>query len=107
MVTALASKPGVVSSNPAVGKKNFSFCKSSFRSLQLEEANANEINHDIHLANTLFQIKVRYKKYGCRLQWFITVHVSFNELSSMRRRFTILDIRKSIFLYQKATFYSL
>ena len=60
---------------PAVGKKNF--CKSRFRTLQLEEAHANEINHAIHLANTLFQIKVRYKKYGCRLQWFITVHVSF------------------------------
>ena len=49
----------VVSSNPDVGKKNFSFCKSRFRSLQLEEAHANEINHDIHLANTLFQIRVR------------------------------------------------
>ena len=35
-----------------------SFCKSRFRSLQLEEPNANEINHDIHLANTLFQINV-------------------------------------------------
>ena len=45
-----------------MGKKNFSFCKSCFRSLQLEEAHANEINHDIHLANTLFQIKVRQKK---------------------------------------------
>ena len=33
----------------------------------------------MHLANTLFQIKVRQKKYGCRLQWFITVHVSFKE----------------------------
>ena len=62
-----------------MGKKNYSFCKSRFCSLQLEEAHANEINHDIHLANTLFQIKVRYKKYGCRLQWFITVHVSFKE----------------------------
>ena len=51
--------PRVVSSSPAVGKKNFSFCKSRFRSLQLEEVHANEINHDIHLANTLFQIKVR------------------------------------------------
>ena len=60
-----------------MGKKNFSFCKSRFRSLQLEEADANEINHDIHLANTLFQIKVRQKKYGCRLQSYITVHVSF------------------------------
>ena len=49
----------VVSSSPAVGKNNFSFCKSRFRSLQLEEVHANEINHDIHLANTLFQIKVR------------------------------------------------
>ena len=52
---------GVVSSKPAVGKKDFSFCRSRFRSLQLEEAHANEINHDIHLANTLFQIKVRFK----------------------------------------------
>ena len=51
--------PRFVSSSPAVGKKNFSFCKSRFRSLQLEEAHANEINHDIHLANTLFQMKVR------------------------------------------------
>ena len=47
-----------VISIPAVGKNNFSFCKSRFRSLQLEEAHANEINHDTHLANTLFQIKV-------------------------------------------------
>ena len=37
----------------------FSFCKSRFRSLQPEEAHANKINYDIHLANTLFQIKVR------------------------------------------------
>ena len=51
--------PRVVSSSPVVGKNNFSFCKSRFRSLQLEEAHANEINHDIHLANTLFQIRVR------------------------------------------------
>ena len=70
--------PEVVSSNPAVGKKNFSFCESRSSILQLEEAHANEINHDIHLANALFQIKVRYKKYDCRLQWYITVHASFN-----------------------------
>ena len=67
-----------MSSSPAVAKMNFSFCKPRFRSLQLEEAHVNEINHDMHLANTLFQIKVRQKKYGCRLHWFITVHVSFN-----------------------------
>ena len=47
-----------MSSSPAVGKKNFWFCKSRFRSLQLEEAHAHEINHDIHIANTLFQINV-------------------------------------------------
>ena len=57
----------VASWSLAVGKKNFSFCKSCFRSLQLEEAHVSEINHDIHLVNTLFQIKVRQKKYGCRL----------------------------------------
>ena len=51
--------PRVVSSSPAVDKKNVSFCKSRFRSLQLEKAHANEINLDIHLANTLFQMKVR------------------------------------------------
>ena len=51
--------PKVVSSSRAVSKKNFWYCKSRFRSLQLEEAHANEIGHDIHLANTLFQIKVR------------------------------------------------
>ena len=50
--------PKFVNSSPAVDKKNFSFCKSRFRSLQLEEAHANEIKHDIPLANTLFQIKV-------------------------------------------------
>ena len=50
-----------------MGKKNLSFCTFRFRSLQLEEADANEINQEIHLANTLFQIKVRQKKYGCRL----------------------------------------
>ena len=44
-----------------MGKKNFSFCKSRFRFLQLDETLANEINHDIHLANTLFQIKVLRK----------------------------------------------
>ena len=37
----------------------FSFCRSRSRSLQLEEAYANAINHDMNLANTLFQIKVR------------------------------------------------
>ena len=58
-VKAKASESKVVSWSPAEGKKNFSFCKSRFRSLQLEEAHANEINHDRHLANTLFQIKVR------------------------------------------------
>ena len=41
------------------GQQEFSFCKSRFRSLQLEEAHANELNHDIYLANTLFQITVR------------------------------------------------
>ena len=54
--------PEVVRSSPAVGKKNFSFCKPRVRSLQLEEARVNEINHDMHLANTLFQIKVRQNK---------------------------------------------
>ena len=54
--------PEVVRSSPAVGKKNFSFCKPRFRSLQLEEGRVNEINHDMHLANTLFQIKTRQKK---------------------------------------------
>ena len=34
--------------------KNFSFCNSRFSSLQPELARANEINHNIHLANTLF-----------------------------------------------------
>ena len=53
--------PKVVSSSLAVGKKNSSFCKSPFRSLQLKEAHASEINHDIHLVNTLFQIKNRQK----------------------------------------------
>ena len=42
----------------AVGK-NLSFWNYRFRSLQLEEAHANEINHDIHFVNTLFKIKVR------------------------------------------------
>ena len=46
----------VVSSSPAVGKMNFSFCKSRFRSLQPEEAHSNEINNGMHIANTLFQI---------------------------------------------------
>ena len=41
-------------------------------------AHANEIIHDIHLANTLFQKRFTRIKYGCRLQWFITFHVSFN-----------------------------
>ena len=37
---------------PVMGK-NFSFSNYRYHSLQLEEAHANEINHDIHLANTL------------------------------------------------------
>ena len=32
----LLHNPKVVSSSPAVGKKNFSFCKSRLRSLQLD-----------------------------------------------------------------------
>ena len=55
-----------MSLSPAGGKKNFSFCKSRFRFLQLEEANVNEINHDIHLANTLFQkgsLEAKSRKY--------------------------------------------
>ena len=43
----------VVSSSPAVDKK-FSFVILGYRSFQLELAYANAINHDIHLANTLF-----------------------------------------------------
>ena len=36
------------------GQDFFHFVIHGFRSLQLELAHANEINHDIHLANTLF-----------------------------------------------------
>ena len=54
----------------------FSFCKSRFRSLQPWEAHANEINHDIHLANTLFQKKV-FRKIWLPSEYYITVHVSF------------------------------
>ena len=43
----------VVFNGYGVGK-NFSFCYSYFRFLQLEEAHSNEINHDIYLANTMF-----------------------------------------------------
>ena len=50
-----------IQGSPLWARRIYSFCKSSFCTLQLEEAHANEINHDIHLANTLFQIKVRYK----------------------------------------------
>ena len=50
--------PRVVRSSHTVGK-NFSFRNARFRSLQLEEAHANEINHDIHLANVLYYLKVR------------------------------------------------
>ena len=80
MVTALASKSRGREFKSRCGQEEFFICKSRFRSLQLEEAHANEINREIHLANTLFQIKVRYKKYGCRLQWFITVHVSLSNV---------------------------
>ena len=45
-----SSKREVVGSSPTVGK-NFSCCNSRF---QLDSANTNEINRDIHLANTLF-----------------------------------------------------
>ena len=40
---------------PSQMGKNFSFCNSCFGSLQLDEAYANEIIHDIHKANTLFR----------------------------------------------------
>ena len=36
------------------GQEFFHFVNLGFRSLQLELAYANEINHDIDLANTLF-----------------------------------------------------
>ena len=58
-VKAMALRSNGCEFESRCGEKNFSFCKSRFRSLQLEEAHANEINHDIHLANTLFQMKVR------------------------------------------------
>ena len=61
-VKAMASESKGREFESRCGMKKFSFCKSRFRSLQLDEAHANEINHDIHLANTLFQIKVRQKK---------------------------------------------
>ena len=50
----------VVSSSPAVGK-NISLCNSRIVLLAAGVTHANEIKHDIHIANTLFQIKVRYK----------------------------------------------
>ena len=49
----LTWESGVVSSSPDMGK-NFSFVILGFRSYQPELARANEINHNIHLANTLF-----------------------------------------------------
>ena len=57
--------------------RNFHFEIICLCSSQVVKSHANEINNDIHLANTLFKIKVRWTKYGYRFQWFITVHVSF------------------------------
>ena len=37
-----------------VSTRNFHFLILGFHSLLLEKAHANEINHDIHLANALF-----------------------------------------------------
>ena len=50
----------------------------ALRYLQLKYAHANEIKHDIHLTNTLFWIKVRYRKiwlptpvvYKARSIWY-------------------------------------
>ena len=75
-VKAMASESKAREFESRCGQEEFLFCKSCFRSLQLEEAHANEINHDRHLANTLFQIKVRQKKiwlpsvvvYNCSCQ---------------------------------------
>ena len=80
----------------------FHFVNLASRSLQLEEADANEINHDIHLANTLFQIKVRQKKYGCRLQSFITVHVSFNvnATKTLESRWCKLNLKNTAWCYR-------
>ena len=45
-----------------VGKTFFYFVIPGFRSLELEFAHASEINHDIHLANTLFLDKGSLEK---------------------------------------------
>ena len=60
----------------------FHFVIRGSRSSHLEFLHTNEINHDIHLANTLFLIMVRLKKYGCRCQGYITVYVSVNTTSN-------------------------
>ena len=50
-IMRLSSKREVPGSNHTVGK-NFSFCNSC--TAQLDNADANEINRGIYLANTLF-----------------------------------------------------
>ena len=62
------------------GQEFFHFVILGFRSLQHELAHGNEINRDILRANTLFWKKGSLD--GCRFQWYITFHVSFNLVSS-------------------------
>ena len=62
---------------PLWARRIFHFANLASAPRSWWKSDANEINHDIHLANTRFQIKARQKKYGCRLQWYITVNVSF------------------------------
>ena len=86
VVARSLSKREVPGSNPTVGKI-FTFCNS--RSTRDPHSSNKQCKWNqplhIHLANTLFQKRfARKKKYGCRLQWFITFHVSFKHIKHTR-----------------------
>ena len=79
VVARSLSKPEVPGSNPTVGK-NLTFCNS--RSTRDPHSSSKTMRMKstmtyTYLANTLFQKRFARIKYGCRLQWFITFHVSF------------------------------
>ena len=56
----------------------FQFVILGFRSLQPELAHSNKINLNIHLSQHPVLDKGSLEKYSCRLQWYITDHLSFN-----------------------------
>ena len=79
-----------MSSSPGMGK-NFSFCNSRFSLLAARVSPKSTVTYSQLIP--CFRNRFARKKYGCRFQWFITFHVSFN-LNLLNARDTTSVIQK-------------